>query len=155
MPQRTYHYTAFRPMGPDRKIVHLRCDEERATYRWISIEQSRRGLCVIGVSYAPDDALHLEARSLDEESVKRLVADHNHGGDTEAKDIEIELHPSLNVTVTGDGEPSRPLTRRLGYGSRFNPIHPNPFTDEPVGNRWDKISRPIPPPFEDHDHESE
>lgn len=138
MPQRTHHYTAFMPMGRDRKIVHLRCNDEKCTYRYISFEQSLHGLGVLGVRCAPDDALHLEARYLDEETIKGLIVDFNH---REGDQVEIELHPSLCISVTGSGEPQKPLTTKLGDRKDWVP---------PTLRH-----RQVSPPFEDHDHASE
>lgn len=142
MPQRTYHYTAYMPMGSDRKIVHLRCDEERCSYRYISFEQVRGETHVIMAKNDHlGDVIHFGIPSLDERSIKMELALTNHDQDDDDK-IEIELHPSLTVPVTGADEQQQPLTQNLG-------------TLVQQSSLFQASTRPIPPLFEDHDHDHE
>jgi hypothetical protein len=117
-----YRYRAYMPIDGTRKIVHLEALTPGLTYRFISFEHSPHGLCVINVRYAPDDALHLEVKKTDEATIKNMLASHNHHDEYHIEEIEIIVGEPVHV-------------RRGSYP------HPNPFTDEPVGNRWDKIGR--------------
>lgn len=119
-----HRYRAYMPIDGTRKIVHIEALNSRpGSYRFISFEFSSQGLCVLGVRCAPDDALHLEVRKTDEKTIKELLAQFNHHDEERLDEIEIIV-----------GEPMR---RRRGG----NYPHPNPFTNEPVGNRWEEVGR--------------
>lgn len=144
-----YRYRAYMPLDGTRRIVHVEALTHGLSYRFIAFEQSPHGLCVVGVRYAPDNALHLDVRKIDEQTIKTMLALHNHHDEDRLDEIEIVV-----------GEPVRqrrggiPDSREYGNSRRSSP-HPYPFADEPVGNRWERVGRHVSPPFEDHDHASE
>ncbi len=133
-----YRYKAYMPIDGTRKIVHVEAlAPEPGSHRLISFEQSPHGLCVLGVRYAPDDTLHLEVEKTDEKTIKSLLASFNHGDHFDERLDEIQV---IYVPYASGRQGGIPDNRKYGRSRRFSP-HPNPFTDEPVGNRWDKIGR--------------
>lgn len=130
-----YRYRAYMPIDGTRKIVHVEALTSGLSYRFIAFEQSSHGLCVVGVRYAPDDALHLEVRKTDEREIKSLLASFNHHDDLNLDEIEIIVGAPVRGRRGGI-----PDSREYG-SSRRSYHHPNPFTDKSVGNRWEKIGR--------------
>ncbi len=109
-----YRYRAYMPIDGTCKIVHIEALTPKLTYRLISFEYSRHGLCVLGVRTAPDDALHLAVDRTDERAIKMVLAMFQGHDEDHLEEIQIELHLDVALTVTGSDGPHRPLVRKLG-----------------------------------------
>jgi hypothetical protein len=111
-------------------------------FRFISVEQ---GDCRFGTSICfpvrdREDIIILTTRKTDERRIRQLLAEFNHGDHYHERLDEIEIVVGEPVRARRGGIPdSREYSR-----SRRSLAHPNPFTDEPVGDRWEKVGRDLP-----------
>ncbi len=132
-----YRYRAHMPIDGTSKIVHIEALTSGVTYRFVAFEKGSCALCVIGVRNAPDDALHLRTSETNEKTIKSLLASFNHGYHYDERLDEIEIIVGGPVRGRRGGIPD---SREYGNSRRSTP-HSYPFTDEPAGNRWDKVGR--------------
>lgn len=103
MGQQDYHYTAFMPMGRDRKIVHIKANDAVA-YRFISFEQLPSGVSFCFPVKGRDDIVVVTLMSLTEENIKAELATLN---GCEPENIRIMFGaPSVKVRLRRGGIPN-------------------------------------------------
>ena len=116
-----YRYRAYMPIDGTRNIVHVEAITPRlGTYRFISFEYSPRGLCVLGVRCAPDDALHLEVRKTDEKEIKLLLAQFNHHDEDHLEEIEIVVGEPVRGRRGGIPDSSEYVASRIKRSRRYS-----------------------------------
>ena len=100
----TFRYQAFMPMGRDRKIVHLKASVQYAYARFVCFEQLIAGTSISCEMTSHGARYFITMRSLDEESIKVLLAKIN---SCAPEQIEIDLHADAMVGSRDDSLPRR------------------------------------------------
>ncbi len=133
-----YRYRAHMPIDNTCKRVHIEALTPGIQFRFVEID--RRPDATGSICFPVrerEDIIILTSRKTDEESIKSLLASFNHGDHYDERLDEIEIIVGDLVRGRSGGIPD---SREYRVPRRSLP-HSNPFTDEPVGNRWEKIGR--------------